>query len=127
MVLTLLSALARQNVDPWQEAAELSSLPRDTAIQRMTSRLEDLPGDPSSADRTALVERLMPLLPDPRSIPESPGNLLERLHVGIRRIGSSELSLVLIYVILIAAAGWMFAATGQTAVSAQTSQQALVR
>ena len=42
-------------------------------------------------------------------------------------IAAAQKSNVIIYVILIAAAGWMFAATGQTAVSAQTSQQALVR
>lgn len=127
MVLTLLSALARQNVDPWQEAADLSKLPRDIAMQRITSRLETLPGDPSPADRTALVERLMPLLPGPRPVPESPENFLQHLHAGIRRTRSSQLSLVLIYVILISAAGWMFASSGQPSVSAQTAQQVLVR
>lgn len=127
MVLTLLSVLARQNVDPWEEAADLSRLPRDTAMQQIMSRLEGLPGDPPPADRTALAERLMHLLPGPRSIRESPGNFIHQLHAGINHIGSSELSLVIIYVILMSTAGWMFAASGQPAVSAQTAQQVLVR
>lgn len=127
MALTVLSALARQNVDPWQEAADLSKLPRETAMQRIASRLEALPGDPSQVDRSAIAERLLALLPRARAMPESPGDFLHQLHAGIKRTGSSELSLVLIYVILMSAGGWVFASSMQPAVSAQTAQQVLVR
>ena len=37
MALSVLSALARLNVDPWEEAAELSELPQHTATQRLAS------------------------------------------------------------------------------------------
>ena len=33
MPLTVLSALSRLDVDPWEEAAELSELPQDTAAR----------------------------------------------------------------------------------------------
>ena len=128
MALTVLSALARQNVDPWQEAADLSRLPRETAMQRITAQLETIPGDPSLADRTAIAERLLALLPRPPAMRELPaGDFFHQLHAAIRRAGSSELSLVLIYVILMSAGGWMFASAVQPAVLTQTAQQILVR
>jgi hypothetical protein len=39
LLLSVLSALARMDVDPWQEASELARLPREAAIQRRS----DLP------------------------------------------------------------------------------------
>jgi len=43
MTLSVLSALARQDVDPWTEAARLSALPRETATQQITDLLGGLP------------------------------------------------------------------------------------
>ena len=37
MLLSVLSALARLDVDPWQEAAQLAGLPGETATQRLAS------------------------------------------------------------------------------------------
>jgi hypothetical protein len=37
MSLSVVSALARSNVDPWQEAAKLARLPAKTATQRLAS------------------------------------------------------------------------------------------
>jgi hypothetical protein len=45
MPLSVLSALARLNLDPWHEAAELSDLPKDTAAQRLAALIALLPGD----------------------------------------------------------------------------------
>ena len=36
MTLSVLSALARQDVDPWTEAARLSQLPKETATKQIT-------------------------------------------------------------------------------------------
>jgi len=127
MALTVLSALARQNVDPWQEAADLSRLPRETAMQRIASRLEAIPGDPSLVERTAIAVRLLALLPGPPAMGESPGDFLHQFRVAVKRTGSSELSLVLIYVILMSAGGWMFASTMRPTASAPTAQQVLLR
>jgi hypothetical protein len=60
-LLTVLSVLARQNVDPWEEAAELSRLPPHTAAQRLTSMITALPGRPSN--QAEVADRLIALLP----------------------------------------------------------------
>jgi hypothetical protein len=64
MPLTVLSALARLNVDPWGEAAELSELPKDTATQRLASLIARLPrGRWAHADCKKIADRLIDLLP----------------------------------------------------------------
>src|ERR1700751_4445600 len=47
MLLSVLSALARLDVDPWQEAAELARLPGETGTQRLASLIAALPDRPS--------------------------------------------------------------------------------
>src|ERR1022692_2866186 len=64
LLVTVLSALARQDVDPWQEAADLDGLPRDTAVQKLTSIIATLPGhQPMLDDPTPIAVRLIALLP----------------------------------------------------------------
>jgi hypothetical protein len=45
MLLSVVSALARLDVDPWQEAGELARLPPESAIARLASRISALPKD----------------------------------------------------------------------------------
>jgi hypothetical protein len=67
MVLTALSALARLGVDPWDEAARLSALPRDMATKRLTSIIVGLShGQWAPAENIA--GRLAALLPSPVQI-----------------------------------------------------------
>jgi hypothetical protein len=64
MPLSVLSALARSDVDPWEEAAELSELPKDTATQRLALLIARLPGERwTQADSRAIATRLIELLP----------------------------------------------------------------
>jgi hypothetical protein len=64
MPLSVLSALARLDVDPWQEAAELSELPKENATQRLASLIARLPcGRWTQADAGAIASRLIELLP----------------------------------------------------------------
>src|SRR5471032_327679 len=64
MLLSVLSALARLDVDPWQEAANLARLPRSTATERLTFLIAALPGRPASQpDPEAIAARLIALLP----------------------------------------------------------------
>jgi hypothetical protein len=69
MLLSVLSALARLDVDPWQEAAELARLPREAATERLTLLIAALPGGPSThQDPGTIAGRLIALLPRrPRS------------------------------------------------------------
>jgi len=64
MQLSVLSALARQNVDPWKEAAQLTRLPEKTAIQRLMSLIPAISdGSSVNPDRDTVAIRLVALLP----------------------------------------------------------------
>jgi hypothetical protein len=72
MPLSVLSALVRLDVDPWEEAAELSELPKDTATQRLASLIARLPGGRwAQADARTIAGRLIERLPR-RSSPRVP-------------------------------------------------------
>jgi hypothetical protein len=63
-VVTVLSALARLGVDPWQESARLAQLSREMAKERLTSIIAGLPnGRWMPADIGAIAARLIELLP----------------------------------------------------------------
>src|SRR5688500_11065374 len=53
MHLTMLSALARSGVDPWDEAASLAALSRESATQKVVQMLAAVPNGPSPGDQTA--------------------------------------------------------------------------
>jgi hypothetical protein len=64
MRLSVLSALARMNVDPWEEATRLAAMPKAIAERRLGSTLGLVSGrslDPSEAG--AIAARLIQLLP----------------------------------------------------------------
>jgi hypothetical protein len=64
MPLTVLSALARQGVDPWVEAAKLAELPREDAARRLTNWIASLPDAWSAHPESGTVAaRLIGLLP----------------------------------------------------------------
>jgi len=64
MMLSIISMLARLDVDPWQEAAELAQLPGDAATQRLALLIAALPDKPlMNLDARALATRLIALLP----------------------------------------------------------------
>jgi len=48
MVLSVISALAQLDLDPWQEAANLAQLPVTTAARRLASLIASLPDRPST-------------------------------------------------------------------------------
>jgi hypothetical protein len=64
MLLSVLSALARLDVDPWEEAAALARLPEDAATRKLASLIAALPAGPSARlDSATIAARLIPLLP----------------------------------------------------------------
>ncbi len=70
MLLSVLSALARLELDPWQEAARLARLPATSATRRLASLLAALPdGARGQRDFSAIAARLVALLP--RKAPSS--------------------------------------------------------
>lgn len=77
-LLSVLSALARLDIDPWQEAANLARMSRDKAVGRMAALIETLPGDPSAhMNSKAIATRLIALLPQQIGISVgTPGTIL---------------------------------------------------
>jgi len=62
--LSVLSALARMNVDPWEEAARLTALPAPEAERALVSILDRVPDkQQTSAETGILAARLVALLP----------------------------------------------------------------
>ena len=68
MQLSVLSALARMNVDPWEEAARLATMSTSDAERTLVSTLNLLPGQRHSSPETEiLAARLVALLPKART------------------------------------------------------------
>lgn len=66
MQLSVISALARQDLDPWTEAAELARMPADGAARRLSSLLAGAVNDPPARpDHATIAVRLIALLPTP--------------------------------------------------------------
>jgi len=70
--LTVLTALTRLGLDPWQEAARLSDLPREAAARALAATIATLPeGDWKASESGAIAARLVDCLPG-RSAPAVP-------------------------------------------------------
>jgi len=64
MRLSVLSALARMNVDPWEEATRLAAMPKTIAEKTLLSTLDLVSGKSwKSPEAAAIVARLVRLLP----------------------------------------------------------------
>ena len=67
--LSVLSAFARLNVDPWQEATSLARMPRDAAAARLTELIEALPGATADAIPSRMIAaHLVALLPKGKAL-----------------------------------------------------------
>jgi len=64
MLVSVLSGLARSDVDPWQEAAKLAQLPGEAATKELAALIGALPaGAAPSSDPRTIATRLIALLP----------------------------------------------------------------
>jgi hypothetical protein len=62
--ISVLSALAQTNIDPWEEAARLTALPKAAAEDALISILDKVPGSIWSAPEEAVIAaQLLKLLP----------------------------------------------------------------
>jgi hypothetical protein len=67
--LSVLSALARLDVDPWKEATSLARMPREAAAMRLTELIEALPLAPASAIPSRMsAANLVALLPKGKAL-----------------------------------------------------------
>jgi hypothetical protein len=64
MTLSVVSALARQNLDPWAHASYLNSLPWQAAVRELAAMIAGLPAGPIARQTPeAIATRLIALLP----------------------------------------------------------------
>lgn len=81
--LSVLSALARLDLDPWGEAARLKALPRPDAVSVLAGTLSRLPGPHrTSSDIGAIADRLASLLPKPGAAADGDGDRRDRPTTG---------------------------------------------
>lgn len=109
MQLSVVSALTRLDIDPWQEAARLSDLPKEIAATALSGLIARLPvGHWEPSDTRGIAARLIDLLPErgraTRADPARP-----RQMKGARR----PLAFWLVVLIVGAAAALSVAASGE--------------
>jgi hypothetical protein len=110
LLVTVLSMLARQNVDPWEEAADLSRLPGDTAMHKLISMIKAIPGQSAAlADPTVVAGRLIALLPGRVASIDSSHKALLGIPPESRSPAVSKLLFIWIYIGLMFFAQWMAA------------------
>jgi len=110
MLLSVLSALARRGVDPWDQAAKLARLPVETATQLLASLIAPLPDDPpADVDTLTISARLIALLPG-----RAGSNIDTRPHNGFIGMGRmTRFKIAVLCVIFVALAlGFQFITVG---------------
>jgi hypothetical protein len=103
MPLTVLSTLARSELDPWQEAARLTEASGKVATERLAWLITSLPGRPSTLlDSGTVAARLVALLPR-RAI--SHGEL-GKTPPGVRTMNGAKVAVFVIFMVLTLAVQW---------------------
>ena len=112
MLLSVVSALARLNLDPWQEAANLAQLPGTTATRRLTSLIATLPDRPSThlAPGTNAA-RLIAYLPRRLGL-NAPSAAVSR-GVSMPAMMQSQILRYVAFILMVVALGGLGIAAGQ--------------
>jgi hypothetical protein len=104
MSLSVVSALARMDLDAWHEAAALAALPAESAAQKLGALLRAFPDQSlMESDRATLVARLIALLPPaaaPRAQSPLPSNHDAAATVSKRGMSAIFLALYLIALLI---------------------------
>jgi len=134
-IVSVLTAFARLNFEPWQQAADFASLPRDVAKTRLAAMIATLPGmSPTSSEPSTVAARLIALLPvsgrpsGPAIHPTvaSPTGLLGVIQAADLRSPRSRLIMFMMALWLMLQVVWMIQQPSQPAASdpPSTSQAA---
>lgn len=115
MTLTVLSALARLDLDPWDEAGRLSKLSRQEAADSFARSLATLPEMPHRPRGT--TARLVALLPQDGKL--RPGSATEPATASLRAVRQRAALMALLVVAVVLALGivghWAAADVGAAA------------
>jgi len=109
MPLTVLSALARVDVDPWEEAAKLTLLSQDAAVKQLVSLFGLLRNTSANLDPARFAVSLVALLPAPLARANSKFKSMSQ-SVPEKSSGSaSTLLSVLTYLMFMLFSSWLLA------------------
>lgn len=108
MPLSVLSALARQDVDPWEEAAKLTQLSEEEAVSQLASLLGAFPHASLACPEPATIAtRLIALLPRRRDHVLPGLNLFAQADPAKHPAVVSNLLIALIFIILMLFSAWL--------------------
>jgi hypothetical protein len=101
--VSLLTALARLDIDAWEEAASLAHMPTKSATHRLASLLAKLPNGPEPGEAVRIATRLVELLhpapvPPVRSAEAPP---LRVVAAQSRRVGPAIYFLIALIIMLV--------------------------
>ena len=108
MPLSVLSALARQDVDPWDEAAKLTKLPEEEAVSQLVSLLGAFPhATLACPDPATIATRLIALLPRRRDHVPPGRDLFAQANPAKHSEVVSTLSFALIFMLVMLFSIWL--------------------
>lgn len=129
-VLSVLSAMARMNLDPWREAATLAGLPGRAAVKRLSALIAALPDRSSTPDeQVSIAERLVSLLPRHGLLsppPQQQGRTnIPPVLLGLTKILSAKFTIyvVIALIALVLGARWFVADKPPTSHAPSTVSQ----
>ncbi len=109
MLLSVNSALARLNLDPWDEAAELVRLPKEVATRRLATLIATLPNSPSTQyDSETMAQRLIALLPRQVAAVFPTGTVLDTARSVVGSESSLYMVLFAIFIVSMVGIQWLF-------------------
>jgi len=108
--LSILSALARLDMDPWREAARLADMPRSAAATTLASILARLPGNNLKASDSAMLsQRLVEYLPENRSTAGTENTGFRNGEDNSRKLQNLAIGVALAAMLIISQLnGWLF-------------------
>jgi len=110
MPLTVLSALARLNIDPWEEAAKLMVLPQEVAVKQLASLLGTVRNaSVANFDPARFAVSLVALLPAPLSHTNPVFKSLSAAVPAKSAVTASTLLSVLTYLMFMLFGSWLLA------------------
>jgi len=118
MMLSVVSAMARLEIDPWEEAARLAGLPKEIAATTLKQLIDRLPrGLWMRSDTPDIAARLIELLPQRTSV-------VGLGQLGGAKPGKTRLSAIEGVLILTLAASLLFTTVGHRAPNFENSSAA---
>jgi hypothetical protein len=122
MQLSVLSALARQDVDPWEDAARLAVLSREAATHKLTAWIAALPqGKSPRPDPESIATRLVALLPRRTASGARAAKTILNAEPAVQSWRHLRVMIYVISMMLMLVAQWMLASHLVTRLSANTA------